>query len=80
MSNTPRITELTAEADRALARARSICASHGYENEYAAYRAEDAGETLPPAVVAALDGYLSANHAFYSARDGDPGFLGSRGL
>jgi hypothetical protein len=58
----------------------TACRPHYADGRWGAYRAIDCGQAVPPSVLAALDAYHAATHAFYRARDGEKGFLGSRGL
>lgn len=56
------------------------CERSGYPDQWAAYRAHDAGQEWPEPLESAWQASSAATHAFYSARDGAGGFLGSRGL
>lgn len=57
----------------------AACRPH-YVNRWDYYLALERGEKTPRAVDDAADAYLAASQAFYAARDGAGGFLGSRGL
>lgn len=54
------------------------CVAAGYPDEWAAYHAHDAGQAWPEALETAWQASNAATHAFYAARDGAGGFLGSR--
>lgn len=58
----------------------TACKPHYCDGRWGAYRAWESGESVPDSVTAAFDAYHAATHAFYLARDGKRGFLGSRGL
>ena len=53
---------------------------HYVDGRWGYYRAIECGQPVPPSVEEAFNAYHAATHAFYAARDGDKGFLGSRGL
>lgn len=57
-----------------------VCDRHYDGGRWDAYRLLDAGEPVPAEVSRAMDAALAARLAFYDARDGALGFLGSRGL
>ena len=70
---------LRASSETAHERFEAECRVHGYADEWEAYRAEM--ETpWPEPLAASHKAYVAALHAFYEARDGKGGFLGSRGL
>ena len=54
------------------------CKAHGFADEWAFYKAEQAGERIPLEVLCANDEHTKALHAFYVARDGEGGVLGGR--
>lgn len=74
----PTLAALKARADAASDAFDAACRPH-YVNRWDYYRAIECGEKAPQFVNAAADAYLAATHAFYAARDGESGFLGSRG-
>lgn len=76
----PTLACLKARASRAWDTFMTECKSAGFPNEWAAYRAHDAGQKWPAALESAWQASSTATHAFYAARDGAGGFLGSRGL
>jgi hypothetical protein len=78
--NMPDLNALRAAADRADAALDEACRPHYCDGRWGAYRAIEAGQDVPAAVMAAMDIAHAARHEFYSARDGEGGFLGSRGL
>lgn len=51
-----------------------------YVDIFAAFRAHEAGEEWPPELESAYQKYSAALWAFYTARDGERGFLGKYGL
>lgn len=58
----------------------AACVACGYADRWDAYHRQDKGDNWPESVALACDAETKALHAYYSARDGDKGFLGSRGL
>lgn len=70
---------LKERADRAGKAFDDACRPHYVDGRWGAYRAIECNQAVPPAVTAALDAYHAATRAFYAARDGEKGFLGSRG-
>ena len=74
------LADLKAAADKAGDAFDTACRPHYADGRWGAYRAVECGQDVPPAVWGALDAYHAATHAFYLARDGAAGFLGSRGL
>lgn len=76
----PDLHTLRAAADAATAAFDAACAPHYRDGRWGAYRAIDARQSVPAEVLAALDAELTATHAYYRARDGETGFLGSKGL
>jgi hypothetical protein len=75
----PTLAALKARVDAASDAFDAACRPH-YVNRWDYYLALERGEKTPRAVDAAADAYQAATHAFYAARDGAGGFLGSRGL
>lgn len=75
----PDLNRLKAAADTAEKAFDDACRPYYADGRWGAYRAVECGQTVPPKVWAALDAYHAATHAFYLARDGERGFLGSRG-
>ena len=73
------LSALRAAADAASDAFDAACRPH-FVNRWDYYRAVDCGQKVPRSVHDAADAYLAATHAFYAARDGERGFLGSRGL
>lgn len=78
MSTSDLIT-LKAEADR-LSDAFDVACRPHFVSRWDYYRAVECGEKCPQSVHTACDAYLTALHAYFLARDGARGFLGSRGL
>jgi hypothetical protein len=76
----PSLQCLKDRADRASAKFDEACRPHFCDGRWGAYRAIECGNPVPASVSAALDAYHAAVRAFYAARDGERGFLGSRGL
>lgn len=74
------LTELNEAANHAEAEFDTACRSAGYGDRWAAYRADMRGAVWPFALIEADKAYTQALHAFYLARDGERGVLGSRGL
>lgn len=56
------------------------CPAHGFFDNWAYWRHVEAGGARVPALDALDAAATKAVHAFYSARDGDRGFLGGKGL
>lgn len=76
----PSLQCLKERADKAGAAFDAACRPHFADGRWGAYRAIECGREVPRAVDDALNAYHAAVHAFYLARDGAGGFLGSRGL
>lgn len=76
----PTLACLKERADNAGAAFDIACRPHYADGRWGAYRAFECGRDVPREVVAALDRYHDATQAFYAARDGSSGFLGSRGI
>ena len=76
----PTLAALRERSDAAEKAFDDACRPHYCDGRWGAYRAIECGQDVPHVVAAALDAYHAALHAFYAARDGDKGFLGSRGL
>lgn len=74
------LSTLKDRADSAGLAFDAACKPHYCDGRWGAYRAVECGQDVPATVWAALDAYHAATHAFYLARDGASGFLGSRGL
>lgn len=74
------LPELRLAADDAEAAFHKACRAAGYVDHWSAYRGEDKGDTWPSELLAAHECYMARVHAFYLARDGAAGVLGSRGL
>ena len=74
------LAALRDHADAEWNRFITVCHSHGFADEWAAYRAEKAGAAWHDAMNAAHRDAMRALHAFYGARDGERGVLGGRGL
>lgn len=74
----PTLACLRERADRAERAFEETCLKHYPGGKWDGYRAADDG-TAPADVREALKAFHDATHAFYGARDGDKGFLGSRG-
>jgi len=70
---------LRAQADATDAAFDAACAKHGM-TRWDYFRAFEAGNPIPKEIEDAWWTARQNLHAFYSARDGDKGFLGSRGL
>ncbi|MCH4543143.1 hypothetical protein [Ochrobactrum sp. A-1] len=65
-------------ADDADAAFDAACKPHYTDGRWGAYRAIECGIDVPKSVMSALDAAHAARQAFYLARDGERGFLGSR--
>lgn len=74
------LAALKAAADEAGAAFDAACKPHYCDARWGYYRAVECGQPVPASVEAAFNAYHDATHAFYAARDGSKGFLGSRGL
>ena len=74
------LKELRERADDAETAFDVACKPHYCDGRWGAYRAIECGQPVPADVVAAMEKAHKALHAFYLARDGAGGFLGSRGL
>lgn len=74
------LAALKAAADEAGAAFDKACKSHYCDARWGYYRAVECKQPVAPSVEAAFNAYHAATHAFYAARDGSKGFLGSRGL
>ncbi len=79
MAAAPDLPALKAAADAAGAAFDEACRPHYCDGRWGYYRAMECGHDVPPELHARCDEYLKATHAFYLARDGELGFLGSRG-
>jgi len=84
MTATPDVTDLLyklrIDADTASDVFDAACRPHYCDGRWGAYRAIECGQEVPKSVLDAMNGYCDALHAFYRARDGEKGFLCSRGL
>lgn len=79
----PTLQTLKERADRAGAAFDAECSKVFCDGRWGYYRAMEGvngGEGVTDAMHRASDEYMKATHAYYSMRDGDKGFLGSRGL
>lgn len=56
------------------------CIANGYNDRWDAYKSEETGCNWAESLQVAHDAWIVALHNFYKARDGERGFLGSRGL
>lgn len=56
------------------------CKPHYADARWGYYRAVECNQPVPAEVETAFNAYHAATHAFYAARDGSKGFLGSRGI
>lgn len=77
------MTELKAlkqAADDAGAAFDKACKPHYRDARWGYYRAVECGQPVPASVEAAFNAYNEATGAYYAARDGSKGFLGSRGV
>lgn len=74
-----RISELRLMAERAAAHFDEVCRPYYPDGRWGAYRAFECDQETPSDVDTALDAYHAATHAYYVARDGVAGFLGSKG-
>ena len=75
----PTLACLKERADRAGAVFDAASRLHYADGRWGAYREMEYGRKVPRAVESAMDAYRDAVHAFYTARDGERGFLGARG-
>lgn len=73
------LATLRAASDTAWQGFLTACREHGFADEWQAYRA-DLVAPWPAPLTAAHDAAMRDLHAFYLARDGAQGVLGSRGL
>lgn len=80
MNSKPDLAALRVATDQAEAAFDAACRPHYVDGRWGAYRAIECDQPVPPNVLDALNAYHAATHAFYAARDGEKGFLGSRGL
>jgi hypothetical protein len=69
------LKKLSDLADEAGAEFDRVCLKHYPDARWGGYRAIEC-DTAPAEVIAAMEAYHAATQAFYSARDGDRGFLG----
>lgn len=76
----PTLRCLKDRADAAGTAFDAACKPHFADGRWGAYRAIECGQEIPATVDAAMTAYHDATQAFYRARDGEGGFLGSRGL
>jgi hypothetical protein len=77
---TNNLASVRAAADKADKAFDDACRPHYVDGRWGAYRAIECNHEVPRSVIAAMNEAHSAIQAFYIARDGDRGFLGSRGL
>lgn len=80
MSDLERLKTLREAADRADKEFDDQCQFVYVDGRWGAYRAIECGQKVPKDILTALDKAHAARHAYYQARDGEKGFLGSRGL
>ena len=73
------LPELRATADATWQSFLVTCREHGFADEWQAYHAEQRAPWAP-ALAESHDTAMRDLHAFYLARDGAQGVLGSRGL
>ncbi len=71
----PTLACLRERADRAETEFNTVCLKYYPDGKWGGYRAIEC-DTAPKDVIAAMEIYHAATHAFYSARDGENGFLG----
>lgn len=71
------LSTLRVAADTADTRFEAACRAHGFRDRWEFYRA---GDNAPAGLLALHDEMIAALYAFYLARDGGGGFLGSRGV
>lgn len=76
----PTLECLKFRADQAGATFDAACKPHYCDGRWGAYRAIECGQDVPQSVMSALDACHDATQAYFLARDGEKGFLGSRGL
>lgn len=76
----PTLATLKERANTARDQLDTVCRAHYPDGRWGAYRACECDQPLPDDVSTAMDAYHDALHNFFHARDGDRGFLGSRGL
>lgn len=72
------LSALRTAADQADTAFDAVCKPHYADGRWGAYRAIECGYSVPSEVIAGLDAAHAARHAYYLARDGAGGFLGSR--
>ena len=75
--NVNEIAQLKRAADKASDEFDRACRPYWCDGRWGFYRAAECGQNVPKEVTEAGDLYLAALHAFYRARDGERGFLGS---
>jgi hypothetical protein len=73
------LSQLKAEADKASDVFEAACLRHYSNGKWGYYRAFDDKRAIPAGLDDLRDTAVRTLHAFYSARDGERGFLGSRG-
>lgn len=76
----PTLASMRAEIDALDSAFEAECLKHWRNGKWGAYQAWEKDLPVPEAVATLHDAYIAALHAFYGARDGESGFLGSRGL
>ncbi len=74
------LAELKTAADAAGVAFDAACKPHYADGRWGYYRAIECNRPVPASTEAAFNAYHAATHAFYAARDGNKGFLGSRGV
>lgn len=75
MQNVP-LADLKTEAQERFRMFQEACIEAGFDDEWAAYRAEERGQGWPDHLRAVFDSYIRHLHNFYQARDGERGILG----
>lgn len=74
------ISELRNAANIAEGAFIDACQRHGFRDQWDAYKSEQKGIAWPSSLADAHSTWMHHLHAFYTARDGAGGFLGSKGL
>lgn len=76
MSDLKKLKAVADECERAF---EAACSKHYPEGKWGYFRAIDREEHIPSEVQSADEKHLAASREFYSARDGERGFLGKYG-
>lgn len=75
------LAALRAASDAAFARFNEVSSKYYQDGSWGAYKAYDEDkDAVPVEVIEAMNNLSNALHVYYRARDGEKGFLGSRGL